>query len=268
MRKGESGYDKKPIMFTPSSDVCINIPEVFVDITDQIVPRIKPYYMISNYGRIWHKYKAEILSVNFDTKGYLYKPLATDNGNVNCRIHRLVLMAFNYYPGCEEALVNHKDGNKANCCIWNLEWASYQENSIHAYQTGLNQGLTLTEDKIHEVCKLLEDRSIPLTKVSELTGVQYTIVQAIQNKRVHIDISDQYDIQSRKVGSNFTIEQVHQLCQYYQDHPLYPGTTLDEYCATALAAVGIDNPGYRYNRTAKKIYKKETYDYVSKEYNF
>lgn len=268
MRKGESGYDKNPIMFTPPNNAYINMPEAFVDITDQMVPGIRPYYMISNYGRLWHKYRAEFLTSNIDSKGYLYKPLATINGNKNLRIHRLVMLAFCYYPGCESMLINHKDGNKCNDALWNLEWCTYEENAQHAEKTGLNQHIALDDNKVHEVCKLLEDSTIPLLTVSSMTGVPYSAIQAIQNKRSHIDISDQYDIKSRKIGSNFTIEQVHQLCKYYQDHPYDYNIPLDVYCAKALDAVGINNPGHRYNRTAKKIFRKETYSYISEGYNF
>lgn len=34
-------------------------------------------------------------------------------------------------------LVNHKDGDKSNYAVYNLEWSSYSENLIHAYENGL-----------------------------------------------------------------------------------------------------------------------------------
>jgi hypothetical protein len=50
-------------------------------------------------------------------------------------IHRL--MAKTFLPGPEKPHVNHIDGNKQNNSIDNLEWATPQENSQHAVDTGL-----------------------------------------------------------------------------------------------------------------------------------
>lgn len=48
-----------------------------------------------------------------------------------CRVHVLVARMFLENP-LNLPVVNHKDGNKANCCVNNLEWVTHSQNSIHA----------------------------------------------------------------------------------------------------------------------------------------
>lgn len=52
-------------------------------------------------------------------------------------IHRLVCETFlnNWNSDLQ---VNHKDGNKANNCLSNLEMVTQSENQIHAFRTGLH----------------------------------------------------------------------------------------------------------------------------------
>lgn len=51
-------------------------------------------------------------------------------------LHRLVATAFIPNPD-NKSEVNHIDGNKRNCAVANLEWATSSENKIHALATGL-----------------------------------------------------------------------------------------------------------------------------------
>lgn len=53
-------------------------------------------------------------------------------------VHRLVAAAFIENP-CNRPAVNHIDGCKENNDASNLEWVTFQENTIHAYNTGLIQ---------------------------------------------------------------------------------------------------------------------------------
>lgn len=69
--------------------------------------------------------------------GYRVVNLSRNNSINQCCIHRLV--AEHFIPNPEnKKTVNHKDGNKLNNHVGNLEWCTYLENNVHAHDTGLN----------------------------------------------------------------------------------------------------------------------------------
>ena len=52
-------------------------------------------------------------------------------GNKSVFVHRLVCAAFHYCDCSDKMVVNHKDFNKENNSVENLEWASQRENCLH-----------------------------------------------------------------------------------------------------------------------------------------
>jgi hypothetical protein len=107
-------------------------------------------YEISNLGNVRsiertvitknnhkRKYKSKQLKTFLNEGGYLITNIKINNIYYNFRIHRLVAETFIPNPE-NKPTVNHKDCNKQNNNVLNLEWATYGENIKHAYDNNLN----------------------------------------------------------------------------------------------------------------------------------
>lgn len=93
-------------------------------------------YEISSYGRVKSLITNKILKAHRPSVGYYKVALYMRGDGKTFTIHRLVAKEFipnNKNKPC----VNHKDGDKTNNCVENLEWCTYKENSQHAFKTGL-----------------------------------------------------------------------------------------------------------------------------------
>lgn len=81
--------------------------------------------------------KEHILKENVKRTGYSTVVLAKDGKHTTVFVHGLVASAFVSNPK-NLPVVNHLDGNKHNNSASNLEWCTYSQNTIHAYEHGLN----------------------------------------------------------------------------------------------------------------------------------
>ena len=93
-------------------------------------------YYITEEGQVYNAKKGKYLKPSVDNLGYLQVTLSKPGKTRPFRIHRLV--ALHYLEPVEgKTFVNHKDGNKKNNKISNLEWCNNSENMLHAYANGL-----------------------------------------------------------------------------------------------------------------------------------
>lgn len=94
-------------------------------------------YLISNYGDVFSIRANRELSLKHNHDGYLRIQLWNKQVNQYRSVHILVMEAFTDKP-FDKAVVNHKDGNKQNNKLDNLEWVTQKENIKHAWNSGLS----------------------------------------------------------------------------------------------------------------------------------
>lgn len=114
-------------------------------------------YEVSNKGYIRNA-KGRLLKRFIIPQGYLMVELFHNYKRTHARVNRLVAEAFLPNPD-NKPEVNHKNGDKLDNRVENLEWTTKSENMIHAYRSGLQ-----TKGK-HTIRKVacLEDGSVYAT---------------------------------------------------------------------------------------------------------
>lgn len=97
-------------------------------------------YAITEQGVIKNTETDSILPWH-QSNGYIFVRIVDDYGRrVSIGQHRALALTYLEMPNTSEAVtVNHKDGNKSNNALGNLEWATYTENQLHSYMTGLRK---------------------------------------------------------------------------------------------------------------------------------
>lgn len=120
--------------------------------------------------------KAQWLGAN----GYMHVDIQEFGVAKKFAIHRL--LAINFIPNPEnKRTVNHKDGNKLNNNLSNLEWATVAENVKHAYDNGLQpyrRNYTLEEYEIMLQSRFLTGESI--------TSISSSCNQSLTQLSIHL----------------------------------------------------------------------------------
>ena len=164
-------------------DLSIIEDEIWKKVQD-IIPEAEDY-LVSNKGRV--KNKAGKISNGRITHGY--NEVYIGKASSRRFIHTLVAKLFIPNPE-NKPCVNHKDGNKNNNDISNLEWNTYAENTQHAFDTNLNP---------HGIRVKVTNT---LTKEEKLYP---TKVRASQDTKIEIKTFNRY-LKSGKPYQNMTFE--------------------------------------------------------------
>lgn len=107
-------------------------------------------YLINRKGEIYSKHRHCVLKGTMSGYGYLTYTLYTDKGKA-VRVFAHIAVAQQYIPNPDakrKTYVNHKDENKQNCHVDNLEWVTPKENTNHG--TGMKRSADSRKKPIRE----------------------------------------------------------------------------------------------------------------------
>lgn len=162
------------------------------------IPGYEENYEVSDYGRVRSKarfsqqkgrwgtamvrFPAKDMRVFTQPAGYKYICLCLNGVPTKHLLHRLVLLAF---VGPSELQCNHKDGEKANNRLDNLEYCTATENLRHCIDVlGKKRGegvgnSVLTEDAVRAI--RLDGR--PIKEIAASYGVSYQAIHMVKSRR-------------------------------------------------------------------------------------
>lgn len=156
------------------------------------IPNYEGRYEASNLGRIKstiirHNFpKPRIIKSKSNGDGYLQINLYSKNHKRKMfSVHRLVMFAF---YGISDLQVNHKNGDKSDNRIENLEYVTQTENNIHALKTGLRKmqkgesryNSKLTKKDVIFIRKMLKTKQMTGTSLADKFDVSVSLISNIK----------------------------------------------------------------------------------------
>lgn len=119
------------------------------------IPEYEAIYEISDVGIVRNKKTQRIITAKDNGWGYLLIRLNKNGVRKGVAVHRLVAMAFIPNPNGKPE-VNHKDGNKLNNSVSNLEWVTRSENISHAWHVLGKRNITNNDNHSKRRCICVE----------------------------------------------------------------------------------------------------------------
>src|SRR3990167_8250738 len=143
--------------------------------------RSLPRVIDGGLGRVTHR-KGCVLRPATERLGYLRLSLKNEGTARSWLVHRLIAITFLGQPMVDRKEINHKDSDKKNNSIENLEWCSRSYNIKHSFDNGTQggRGFKLGEGHPH----------------SKLTNSNIRSIRSLYNKKIIMiqDIARRFNI--------------------------------------------------------------------------
>mgnify|MGYP002516354426 CR=1 FL=1 len=158
--------------------------------------KLKFNYYVRDDGTIYSEQTNKILSPQLDKNGYeKIQMMSTDGKRHRYSVHRLVLENFAPVENMASLQVNHKDGNKRNNKLDNLEWVTNYENTQHAIHNKLrdfngeqNPSAKLTEKNIYDIIELFH-KGLSCAAIARQYGVCSSTIERIKSRKSWVSVT-------------------------------------------------------------------------------
>lgn len=147
-------------------------------------------YMITEDGKVYSCMYNKFLFKWLDKDGYEKITLCCTDGKRHAfSVHRLVMETYCPIDNPSNMQINHKDGNKTNNSVENLEWCTCAENINHACKTKLrkdkgedNNSANLTEKDVFDIIDLILSKKYTYKQIGEMYNVCEETIGRIKRK--------------------------------------------------------------------------------------
>ena len=152
-------------------------------------------YFATEEGQIWSEKTQRYLKSRLNRCGYPYVVLSGGQRSKRktATVHRLIAKTF--LDPQDGEVVNHKDCNKRNNHLSNLELVTPKENIRHAWRAGRckanNPRHKLNESLVHNICLLLLEGHLSHTNIGKHFNVSQATITHIANKQAWVSVSDE-----------------------------------------------------------------------------
>lgn len=153
-------------------------------------------YELSSDGVVTNTNTGRKLKSDKTNRGYFRITLSKDGTTKRISLHRLVAELFIDNP-LNKQTVNHKNGDKSDNSVSNLEWMTQSENQKHAKETGLcprgedNPANKYSAVLITKICEMIQ-QGVKSKDIREMLSVSKSLIDDIRGRRNWKHISNEY----------------------------------------------------------------------------
>jgi len=247
-------------------------------------------YMISSEGVIVDKLLNQQLTLEV-RNGYQFVYIYTNQSpnRKQCRkVHQLVADSFLWFKPKGDTVVNHKDLNKSNNNVTNLEYVTNKENSRHAVRNHarklcdgviepkypnapIKQNIhnrVFSEEQIHSICKMME-QNLSYPEILENLNLPVSknlldILTKIRSKKLWYCISKEYNIPNKEYRSpqiQYTTDQIKQICEL-----LTEGYSTPQIATKFNIDLSNNKERDKFQHLVQRIKNKTSFTQISDEY--